>query len=547
MAVQAVSRMASKTQTPASIHSWWSDSNPGLQGATINLHTLTKPLMRLMYHRQALGFIQRNGDTPLSSKILEIYSTYLLYKYVSPSTQVDILKHLTRRAESEDDARTIVNSPILVQIPHLLGTANEKVREVTCMLVGYLALRASSFAAILAASPFERLVSLLRDADLDVIQQAAYALQNLAYWADGTLALINANTLQNLSELLESGNEEIRKTACILVRKLAWHESSLAVILDGDLLERLVSLLRDTDPDIVQHAIAGLSEVAYWANGAQAVIETSTLPHLSELLESASKEIRKNACNLVGNLARHASTLPAILGTNPFERLVDADSDIIQEAAYGLANLAYWVDGAQAVIQANTLLQLSELLESTNSVIIQHATYALVNLAKWPDGAQAVINTNTLPHLSELLESASKKVQESACMLVGNLAMHGVPGIQDLKLCMQLVLLLRQVHRIYSSKPSSFKTTVDAMGVGHILELLKSADPWVLQDTCRATSALARISEHPAGVAALVETAVMQVLEGSSEQSNEEIDEDKHTILENINRYQQGKAAAGMN
>ncbi|KAJ7906191.1 hypothetical protein B0H13DRAFT_2021508, partial [Mycena leptocephala] len=38
--------------TPQSVHSWWSDSNP--TGATIPLHALAKPLMKRLYHRQAI-------------------------------------------------------------------------------------------------------------------------------------------------------------------------------------------------------------------------------------------------------------------------------------------------------------------------------------------------------------------------------------------------------------------------------------------------------------------------------------------------------------
>jgi hypothetical protein len=65
-----------RQRTRESYLSWWSDSNP--PGATISIHTLAKPLMRLMYHRQALGFIQKNRGTPLSQETLEIYSSYLM-------------------------------------------------------------------------------------------------------------------------------------------------------------------------------------------------------------------------------------------------------------------------------------------------------------------------------------------------------------------------------------------------------------------------------------------------------------------------------------
>jgi hypothetical protein len=63
--------------TPQSVHSWWSDSNP--PGATIPLHTLAKPLSRLLYHRQALGIIAKRGDDPLSKDIVETLTSYLVF------------------------------------------------------------------------------------------------------------------------------------------------------------------------------------------------------------------------------------------------------------------------------------------------------------------------------------------------------------------------------------------------------------------------------------------------------------------------------------
>jgi hypothetical protein len=67
-----MTRQASRT----SLFSWWSDANPLLQGPTINIHAAAKPLMKLMYHRQALEFIRKNQGIPLSKTMLEIYSSY---------------------------------------------------------------------------------------------------------------------------------------------------------------------------------------------------------------------------------------------------------------------------------------------------------------------------------------------------------------------------------------------------------------------------------------------------------------------------------------
>jgi hypothetical protein len=65
-----------RQDTRTSVFSWWSDSNPLLKGPTINLHAMAKPLMKRMYHRQALEFIRKNEGRPLSMATLETYSSY---------------------------------------------------------------------------------------------------------------------------------------------------------------------------------------------------------------------------------------------------------------------------------------------------------------------------------------------------------------------------------------------------------------------------------------------------------------------------------------
>jgi hypothetical protein len=66
-----------QTDTCPSIFSWWSDSNPLVRyGPTINIHAAAKPLMKLMYHRQAMGLIRKNRGSQLSIETLETYWSY---------------------------------------------------------------------------------------------------------------------------------------------------------------------------------------------------------------------------------------------------------------------------------------------------------------------------------------------------------------------------------------------------------------------------------------------------------------------------------------
>ncbi|KAJ7494078.1 hypothetical protein FB451DRAFT_450979 [Mycena latifolia] len=61
---------------------------------------------------QVTVFMERNYYVPLAPETVEIYSSYLLWKYVSTSTKRAILEELETRAGSEEDARVLMHSNI---------------------------------------------------------------------------------------------------------------------------------------------------------------------------------------------------------------------------------------------------------------------------------------------------------------------------------------------------------------------------------------------------------------------------------------------------
>jgi hypothetical protein len=86
-----------RQNTLASVQSWWTDSNSLLRyGPTINLHAAAKPLMKLMYHRQAKGFIRENKGRALSTEMVEIYMSYLPYvsTFYCVSSLADVMMFL---------------------------------------------------------------------------------------------------------------------------------------------------------------------------------------------------------------------------------------------------------------------------------------------------------------------------------------------------------------------------------------------------------------------------------------------------------------------
>ncbi|KAJ7799398.1 hypothetical protein B0H14DRAFT_1707037 [Mycena olivaceomarginata] len=143
-----------------SIHSWWSDSNH--PGPTLNLHALAKPLMRLMYHRQALQFMKKNRDIPLTSTTIEIYLSYLEYKYVGASTKVKMLEYIAKKPIREDDAHAVAHS-ILAQsnvLDLFLQASDAQMQIHACDVLVNLVLNTSSAPVVLHLNPCVRTHSL---------------------------------------------------------------------------------------------------------------------------------------------------------------------------------------------------------------------------------------------------------------------------------------------------------------------------------------------------------------------------------------------------
>ncbi|KAF7333278.1 hypothetical protein MSAN_02422300 [Mycena sanguinolenta] len=166
-----------RQRTPDSILSWWSDSN--LVGPNINLHAAAKPLMRFLYHRAVLDFIARPRDV-LTRDDMEIYCSYLAYKYVASETKCVILVELVKRAQSHADAPTIADS-IVSLAPELLASAQKDIQRLTCWVFGALAYQDRTETALLT---YARLAPCLHDSDKDFETVLALVRSRLALFPE---------------------------------------------------------------------------------------------------------------------------------------------------------------------------------------------------------------------------------------------------------------------------------------------------------------------------------------------------------------------------
>ncbi|KAF8196770.1 armadillo-type protein [Mycena galopus ATCC 62051] len=402
-----------------SIHSWWSDSNPNLRGPTLNLHAAAKPLSRFLYHRQALDIIKKNRGSPLSVATLEILSSYFPWDFVSVSTKTAIMSELANRSTSEVEARAVVDSPVFPPVAQMIGSPNHGVRISYCRLLGSL-LRFEPIApTMFRLKPYEQLVFLLSDKNLQVIREAASVLCELSKSVDNAQAIVDANATDHIFMLLgESTQLQLAYTlprTCQLVARLASHHSTAPAT--QKLFVRMVSLLECVGVSgeycfVIERPAYVLSTMAEWEDCAQAIVNAKATEHILTLLDSPSWQVRKWACQLVGRLASHQSTAPAISKLNPCARIV-------------------------------------ALLSRDYSRVIEQAVYALSEIAKSRDGAHAIVKAKATDHISILLDSpswqvAKWQVRKWTCRLVGRLASHELisPIIFALKLSQQLVFLL---------------------------------------------------------------------------------------------------------
>ncbi|KAF8192741.1 hypothetical protein K438DRAFT_855903 [Mycena galopus ATCC 62051] len=265
-----MSSLLARQESRPSIYSWWSDSNPGLRGPTINLHAAAKPLC-----------------SPLSAAMLEIYSSYFPWDYVSWSTKDAILCDLADRSTSEVEASAVVNSLVFPHVTRMLGSPNPGVCISSCRLLQSLLSQSSVAAAVLELKPCEQLLSLLRDKRPGVIREAGSVLY----------------------EISKSIQETLRWT-CDLVERLASHDSIVPANLK--LIARIVSLLGHKNDWVIASARYTLSQIARSENGAHAIVNAQT-KDLFMLLKSPNPETLQRIWDLVGRLASHDSVAPAIL------------------------------------------------------------------------------------------------------------------------------------------------------------------------------------------------------------------------------------------
>ncbi|KAJ6575949.1 hypothetical protein DFH09DRAFT_1453530 [Mycena vulgaris] len=386
-----------RQRTLESVRSWWSDSNP--TGPNINLHALAKPLMKFMYHRQALDYIAEHDGKPLSSDDMEIYASYLesgpglfpcpladgsyRFKHISSVTKTAVLRELTARVKSQGDADTMTNFLLLYPLDLLLESRNADIQGWTCRLLEALESRRRNRTGTWTASVCKQLVSLLHDKNGIVRAESVSALLWITKNSDGAQA-VAAPFLDRVAGLLKSPITAIRAQSCELLVALASHKATAPGVLGANICEQLVTLLRKSP------------------EGVQAAIDANLLDHVAELLESRAWYTRNLMCSM---LAAHDGMLAILVGGMHCKQL--ASFLYLEHNGYA-AEALHWIsespEGAQAVVVAGVLKSVNSLLD-LSGYVQREACKMLGALASHGSSITAVLGATPLTFGSETLQS----------------------------------------------------------------------------------------------------------------------------------------------
>ncbi|KAF7356375.1 hypothetical protein MVEN_00969900 [Mycena venus] len=365
-----------RQDTHSSIHSYWSDSNPGLQGPTINLHAAAKPLMRLMYHRQVLAFIRKNRGSPLSTPTLEIYLSYFPWNYVSSATKHAILEELIARSASEADARAIVGSPVFNGFVQMLGSTDVGTRISSCRLLSSVARHESNILPILKLGVCHRLATLLRYDNSQVIECTLDALCQVAHWScpfPTDFLLQDEKMSEHVLKLLKSPLPYIRLKSCTLLGRLSSHRPLWSVV-EVDVCEQLASLLGDENSRVAGEATYALTQIGRWSDIEQSYVDFFAWNYVLMSLESPILEVRQWACQFVGSPVGGWRRACGILPSRA-------------DAVSALFAISLWPDGVAALANTNIfeeLQGLSQLLADVETKVRIHMI--LDNLAWYKAG-----------------------------------------------------------------------------------------------------------------------------------------------------------------
>ncbi|KAJ7244529.1 hypothetical protein C8J57DRAFT_1476808 [Mycena rebaudengoi] len=420
-----------RQQTLESVRSWWSDRNPNLRGPTINLHAAAKPLMRLLYDRQALEFIPNNRGLLLTSTAVEIYGSYLACEYVSKSTKSAILGDLSRRAQAEYG--TLAEATLLNAIAGMLEAPGslEWPYSTAIEIISGLALHESSAVAVAEGNILNCVEKHLRSLPTYRYHPIFLILESLVSHESTAMSVIRVLPLDLLGT-----RWRVDGTTPIDPLAMRWEQLVITKLLDAPhkaiaeaTCGELVALVCDSDmPRIVDGALWLFSRVPRITFPPATIgisVETKLLDHIADMLKAPNTP--KWRCLLIfqmlPHLALHGSSARVVVERNllsSMEKLLSCGPTDLYEHIFPM--LESLVSIASVVLDMCRLLAnlWRECLDG-DTFIINKVIGTLTRIARVPGGAEAVVTAKLLIDILNGLHSTYDSTRSSTCKLLREL------------------------------------------------------------------------------------------------------------------------------
>ncbi|KAJ6461558.1 armadillo-type protein [Mycena vitilis] len=322
-----------------SVLSWWSDSNP--PGATIPLHALAKPLMKLLYHQQASAVLARDNDSSLSKERVELLLAYVQFKYVSVGTKIKVLRHLAIRAQSLVDARAIIDGQGITE--ELLASQDSGILDEVCATLANICAHSALIPSVVALKLVPNLVQLVRSSHEPIRYHTMVSLRRLFYWSHAAAKeAVDAGVLNDMVGLLDVDNPGVVAWVCRILGSMVLYPDLNDAIIALRPCNKLASVLNTTSEDATRHAIYVLCHIS--DRSAASVVDANILAKVEPLLDSTDPRVISYTCCLLGNLQRR---IPNVISAELRCRLssllmasgsMGADGRMSLAAAYALGH-----------------------------------------------------------------------------------------------------------------------------------------------------------------------------------------------------------------
>ncbi|KAJ6481598.1 armadillo-type protein [Mycena vulgaris] len=202
-----------------------------------------------------------------------------------------------------EGVQAAVDANVLDCVAKLLESPSIQVRRWTCKMIAELAQTLA--AVVLELEPCKKLVSLLRDEDLGIVESALYALSLLTNLPEGRQNAVDANLFGSIVKLLApSSSSHVQIRTCMMLGQLASQETTPVAALRVA-CKRLVPILWHTELDVRVGAVSALARISEIPDGIAVIANTVVWAHILDMTKVPDLETQVQSRIIVKNLRQY--------------------------------------------------------------------------------------------------------------------------------------------------------------------------------------------------------------------------------------------------